>query len=74
MHPRRGAAEASCGGFCTVVSLSPKLADDPCCRVFSQRMYLMCYVYLSIFTFFFDVSFSFLNSDDVSPGFLLVIY
>ena len=34
MHPRRGAAEAPCGGFCTVVSLSPKLADDPCCRVF----------------------------------------
>ena len=34
MHPRRGAAEAPCRGFCTVVSLSPKLADDPCCRVF----------------------------------------
>ena len=32
-RPRRGAAEAPCGGLCTVVS-SLLLADDPCCRLF----------------------------------------
>ena len=34
VQSRRGAAEAPCGGLCTVDSPPPSLAVGPCCRVF----------------------------------------